>query len=93
MDGMLYGVPSFMTGRVADKNTGMPLQDAATTVWSLGSKVSLQTNAGGWFNIAENGQKKGWYLLITRKDGYRTSFKLASYSGEPLDMTIQLTAK
>ena len=93
VDGMLYGVPSFMVGRVADKNTGAPLQDAATTVWSFGSKVSLQTNEGGWFNIAENGQKKGWYLLITRKDGYRTSFNLASYSGEPLDMKIQLTAK
>jgi hypothetical protein len=93
VDGMLYGVPSFMTGRVADKNTGAPLQDAATTVWSLGSKVSLQTNAGGWFNVSENGQKKGWYLLITRKDGYRTSFELARYSGEPLDIKIQLTAK
>jgi hypothetical protein len=93
VDGMLYGVPSFMTARVTDKNTEAPLQDAAATVWSFGSKVSVQTNAGGWFNIFENGQKKGFYLLVTRRDGYRTSFDLATYSGEPLDVRIQLTAK
>jgi hypothetical protein len=93
VEGMLYGVPWFMVGRVMDKNSGAPLQDAATTLLSLGTHALLQSNEGGWFTIAEDSQKNGWYLLITRKQGYRTSFDLVQYKGEPLDVRIHLAPK
>jgi len=60
---------------------------------SIGLKTSLKTNAGGWFNIAADGQRKGWYIAVARKSGFRMAVKLMRYTGKPVDMTIELSSR
>ena len=91
--GKVYGMPSFITARVVDKHTRNPVSDASVAIWGIGLKTSLKTNAGGWFNIAADGQRKGWYIAVTRKSGFRMAVKLIRYTGKPVDMTIELSAR
>jgi carboxypeptidase family protein len=93
VEGMLYGVPSFMTGRVVDENSGAPIENATVTILGIGTMASNKTNTGGWFNISEDNQTKSWYILIVSKDGYGTFFDFTKYNGNPIDMTISLSSK
>ncbi len=89
--GMVYGMPSFIKARVVDRNTYNPVANASITILGIRSKTTQETNAGGWFNIAAEGQKKGLYLAVVRKSGYQTAVKLMRYTGIPMDMTIKLS--
>ncbi len=93
VEGMLYGVPSFMTARVVDMESGLPVEDATATVIGIGTFDSIKTNSGGWFNISEDDQKKGWYVVIVSKAGYGTFFDFIKYNGNPVDMTVSLSSK
>jgi hypothetical protein len=91
--GMVYGTPSFITARAVDKHTRNPVNDASVAIWGIGLKSSLKTNAGGWFNIADEGQRKGWYIAVARKSGFRMAVKLIRYTGKPVDTTIELSSR
>jgi len=91
--GRVYGMPSFITARVVDKHTRNPVSDASVAIWGIGLKSSLKTNAGGWFNIADEGQRKGWYIAVVRKSGFRLAVKLMRYTGMPANITIELSPR
>jgi hypothetical protein len=93
VEGMLYGVPSFFTGKVVDKESGAPVEDAAAMVLGLWSIESARTNTGGWFNFTEDNQATGWYILIVSKEGYENYFDFIKYDGNPVDMAVYLSSK
>lgn len=88
--GTIYGVPSFITCRVVEKGSNTPVESAQVVVLGPGGVVKETTDVGGWINIAENAQKKGTYLVTVSKSGYRKGFKAVSYSGGPLQVTVEM---
>lgn len=89
--GKVYGVPSCMTGRAIEQETGNPLQDALLTVIGPSFFSLVKTNSGGWFNIAENGQAPGTYLIMVFKLGYHINAEFVTYEDEPIQTTIEMT--
>ena len=79
--------------RVVDKHTRNPVSGAAVSILGIGLKTSLETNPGGWFNIAADGQRKGWYIAVARKSEFRMAVKIIRYTGKPVDMTIELSSR
>jgi hypothetical protein len=51
------------------------------------------TNVGGWFNIAENSQPRGRYLIIAFMGGYGIATESVFYKGEPLKVTIEMAKR
>ena len=45
---------------------------------------------GGWFNIEENSQAEGIYLVVVFKLGYYPAMQFVEYTGEPLHTTIEI---
>jgi hypothetical protein len=90
--GAIHGVPSFLLSQVVEKESGNPLKDAWVLV--LGpSLLSLKTtNDGGWFNIAENSQPPGPYMIMVFKFGYLFALEFVNYTGEPLQTTIEMAS-
>ena len=86
----LYGVPSFLTGQVVEKGTGDPVENALVFVIGPSFPVLEQTNVGGWFNIEESSHFPGIYLVMAFKLGYPVAFEIVNYTGEPLEVTIEM---
>ncbi len=89
--GKIYGQPSFLTGRVVEKKTGSPVEDAFVVVIGPSSPSLIKTNIGGWFNIAENAQTTGTYLIMVFKLGYHINVEFVNYKDEPLQPTLEMT--
>ena len=87
--GKIYGLPSFLTGRVVEQKTGSPVEDAFVVVIGPSSPSLIKTNIGGWFNIAENAQTTGTYLIIVFKLGYHINAEFVNYEGEHIQPTIE----
>ena len=92
VEGIIYGVPSFLTARIIDADTGAPISDATVRVLGIGESESVETNTGGWVNISEDGQKNGWYLVIAGGKGYKTHLDIIKYNGTGVDLTIELSS-
>lgn len=90
VEGMLYGIPSFVAGRVMDKETGAPMEETSVVILGIGTFSSVKTSAGGWFHLLEENQARGWYLLMVLKKGYLPYLNLINYQGSSLDKTIHL---
>jgi len=90
VEGMLYGMPSFLLGRVIDEDTGTPIEDACTIVLGIGTAKLTKINEGGWFNIEKNSQAEGIYLVVVFKLGYYPAMQFVEYTGEPLHTTIEI---
>ena len=88
--GTLYGVPSFLSGQVVEKGTGNPVENALVFVIGPSFPVLEQTNVGGWFNIEESSHFPGIYLVMAFKLGYLVAFEIVNYTGEPLEVTIEM---
>jgi len=88
--GKIYGMPSFLSGRVIEKNTGDPVDGAKVKAVKQGSAQDTETNVGGWFNIVENGQPMGNYMLNVSMPGYQTVTESLYYNGEPLTVMIEI---
>ena len=73
-----------------DEDTGTPLEDACTIVLGIGTAKLTKTNEGGWFNIEENSQAEGIYLVVVFKLGYYPAMQFVEYTGEPLHTTIEM---
>jgi len=86
----LYGKPSFLTAHVVAKKTGVPVKGAIALVIGPTLPIVEKTNEYGWFNIVENSHPSGIYLVMAFKLGYPVSFQLVNYTGEPLDVTIEM---
>jgi len=87
----LYGVPSFLSGQVVEKGaTGNPVENALVFVIGPSFPVLEQTNVGGWFNIEESSHFPGIYLVMAFKLGYLVAFEIVNYTGEPLEVTIEM---
>ncbi len=89
--GKIYGVPSFLTARVIEQGSGIPVEDVWGMVMGPGFPYLKKTNIGGWFNIAERSQLKGKYLVIVCKPGYQIAIKFVDYTDEPLQVTIEMS--
>jgi hypothetical protein len=88
--GKIYGMPSFLTCRVVEQGTGTPIEEAKVTVLGLCAPMKETTNKGGWTNIIKETQRNGSYLVIASKSGYKTGFQLMTFSGEPMQYTMEL---
>jgi len=91
--GKVYGVPSFLSGRVVEQGSGTPVEGASVTVIGPGYERTVTTNIGGWFNIPERFQSNGNYLALIRKNGYQKAVESAVYRREPLKFIIELSKK
>jgi hypothetical protein len=87
--GTLYGVPSFLSGRITEAEEGTPVEDAWVIVMGPGMFKIERTNVGGWWNIPKKSQRMGNYLIITLKNGHTPGVKMVTYDGEPLKVTIE----
>ena len=90
VEGMLYGMPSFLLGRVMDENTGTPIEDAFAVVMGKGIVELTRTGAGGWFNIEEDSQAPGSYVIVVLKLGYQMALQFIDYQHEPLEETVNV---
>ena len=88
--GKIYGVPSFLTFRVLDQETGDPVKGALALVLGRTIPTMKTTNVGGWFNIAKNAQPEGTYVVVLLKFGYHMTSQLVDYTGTALQKTIQM---
>jgi hypothetical protein len=88
--GKIYGLPSFLTGRVVEQNTGSPVEDAFVIVLGPSSPSLKKTNIGGWFNITENKQTKGTYLIMVFKFGYHITIESVNYEDEPSKPMLEM---
>jgi len=86
----IYGVPSFLSGQVVEKDTGNPVENALAFVIGPSFPVLEQTNVGGWFNIEESSHFPGIYLVMAFKLGYLVAFEIVNYTGEPLETKIEM---
>jgi hypothetical protein len=88
--GKIYGMPAFLTGRVVERQNSSPVDAARVTVMGPGMPRFETANSGGWFNIPDENQRQGTYIIIVYKRGYRIGFASAKFEGEPLKITIEL---
>ena len=89
--GKIYGLPSFLTGRVVEQTTGSPVENALTVVIGPSFPSLIKTTIGGWFNIAENVQATGTYLIMAFKLGYHIDVEFVKYEGKPLQPMLEMT--
>jgi hypothetical protein len=89
----IYGMPAFLTCRIVEKGTGLPVDDVKVLIIGPSLPKIRNTNIGGWFNLAKGNQRKGSYSIIAYKPGYRIVTQSAFYTGEPLSMSVELTKR
>jgi hypothetical protein len=88
--GKIYGVPSFLTFRVLDQETGDPVEGALALIVGPALPAIKITNRGGWFNIAKNAQPRGTYSVVLLKFGYQLTTHPVHYTGTALQETIEM---
>jgi hypothetical protein len=91
--GTIYGVPSFLSGRVIEEGTGEPVEGARIIVIGLGLLKMETSNIGGWWNIPKDAQGNGRYLIIARKNGYSMAIQSVTYAGEALQATVEIAKR
>ena len=91
VEGMLYGMPSFLLGRAIDEDTGAPIENALALIMGKGMMKVSRTGPGGWFNLEENSQAPGTYLIVILKLGYQIAVQFIDYQDTPLEETIRLS--
>jgi hypothetical protein len=91
--GKIYGLPSFISGRVIEEGTGDPVEGAKIIVVMQGPAQKTETNVGGWFNIVEDSQPMGSYMLVVSKPGHQAVQESLSYEGEPMQVTVEISKK
>jgi len=87
--GTIYGVPSFLSGRIIEEGTGSPVEDARVLVIGPSLPALKKTNVGGWFNIEKESQAEGKYLVVVFKLGYNLGIQSVVYTGEPQQVTLK----
>ena len=90
---MLYGVPSFLAGRVFDEDTGTPVENALVIILGKGSLALAKTGSGGWFAREEHLQSPGTYTIVVLKLGYKMEMQFTDYQGEPQEVTVLLNKR
>ncbi len=88
VEGMLYGMPSFLLGRVMDEDTGTPIENALTIIMGKGMLKITRTGPGGWFNLEEKLQSSGTYGILVLKLGYHLELQFTEYQEEPQEVTL-----
>ena len=88
--GTLYGISSFISGQVIEKGTGDPVGNTKVLVLGPSLPVVKETNEYGWFNIVEDSQPAGKYLVVVLKFGIPLAIRLVDYTGESLRETIEM---
>ena len=91
--GKIIGAQSFLTCRIIEKETGIPVDDVKVLIIGPSLPKIRNTNIGGWFNIAKGNQRKGSYSIFAYKAGYRIGFQSVVYNGEPLHSAVELTKR
>ncbi len=90
MYGAIYGSPSFLSGQVIEKGTGDPVGNTKVLVLGPSLPVLKETNEYGWFNIVEDSQPVGKYLVVVLKFCLPMAIQLVDYAGDPLRETIEM---
>jgi len=88
--GVIYGTPSFLSCRVVDWRTGDSVGGTRVLVLGPSLLVLKETNEYGWFNIVEDSQPVGKYLVVVLKFGLPMAIRLVDYTGEPLREAIEM---
>jgi len=84
-------MPSFLLGRALDEDTGAPIEDALALIMGKGMMKVARTGPGGWFNVAENSQAPGTYVIVIWKLGYQIAVQFIDYQGTPLEETVSVS--
>jgi len=90
VEGMLYGMPSFLLGRVIDEDSGTAVENALALIMGEGTIGVTRTGPGGWFNIEENSQAPGSYAIVVFKIGYQMELQFTEYQNEPQEITVSV---
>jgi hypothetical protein len=90
VEGMLYGMPSFLLGRVIEEDTGTPIEDAFAIIMGKGMLKVTRTGPGGWFNLEEKLQSPGTYGILVFKLGYQMAVQFIDYQNTPLEETVRM---
>ena len=77
-------------GRVVDEDTDAPIEDAFAIVMGKGIVELTRTSVGGWFNIEENSQAPGSYMIVVLKLGYQMAVQFIDYQHKPLEETVKV---
>jgi len=93
VEGMLYGVPSFLVGRVLDEETGAPVENALVIILGKGYLALEKTATGGWFTKEEDLQSPGTYTIAVLKLGYHMELQLTDYQDKPQEVTVLLNKR
>ena len=88
--GKIYGVPSFLTVRVVEQGTGAPVEGALALVMGPSFPAIKLASVGGWFNVVENSQPNGTYLVVVVQLGYFPGILAVDYTGDPIQGTIEM---
>jgi hypothetical protein len=91
--GKIIGAQAFLTCRILEKGTGIPVDDVKVLITGPSLPKIRNTNIGGWFNIAKGNQRKGTYSIFAYKAGYRIGIQSVVYTGEPLHSIVELTKR
>ncbi|MDP6180512.1 MAG: hypothetical protein QGG48_11520, partial [Desulfatiglandales bacterium] len=86
---VVYGTPSFCSGRVTARGTEEPVENVRVIVIGPGTFKMTTTNEGGWWNIPKESQRNGRYFVFVMK-GLRMGMQSVNYEGEPLKTTIDI---
>jgi hypothetical protein len=88
--GKIHGTPAFIIGRVVEQGTGNPVENAKAVIIGFTLPVIKTTNTGGWFNIAKTRQPEGTYFMIIYKSGYAMAVESITYTGDPIELTVEI---
>lgn len=86
-------MPSLIYGRIVEKETGLPIQDASVMLFGLALPRIKTTNEEGWFNISKGLMQRGIYIVAVMKSGYRMKTQTVRYSGSPVSLLVELSAR
>jgi hypothetical protein len=89
----LYGIPSFLSGRVVEEGTERPVEDAWVLVIGPSLPALRQTNVGGWFNIQKGFQLNGTYVVMVFRSGYKMAIQTVSYAGEAQEAIVEVNKR
>ena len=82
---------SFLSGRVIEEGgTGNPVENGLALVLGPSLPALEKTNVGGWFNVVENGQPDGQYLVVVFKFGYFPAIQVVDYAGSAVQEMIEV---
>ncbi len=84
-----FFLPS-LTRALVEEETLSSVEGAWTMVIGPSVFMLKRSHVGGWFNITEDSQPMGTYLVMAFKLGYRPVLEVVNYQGAPVQQTLEM---